>query len=295
MEHRRFRIRFVPEEQHPLIEYEPDPIHHPGEFEPSIADWAEELVLLADVQVHSVRLGRPAFMRPLIRGDDPDLILERIEQEEETREEREEEGFSRIGTTDEEAEQEEDENRPIILFEPDGSTDWAMLVVSRVPLEEDLEEEDEQIWVLLDGRTGLAKVREQVTEEQLADPEFYVEWDKLELPDTVNAGDLTFQIGNPVEQSGSGSGDPLDDMLGGAGDDSLDESSVEEFAGDDGAMSGDGSDTSELGSVDDQLEDELENSDLTEEERDNVRGSIGDDNRGGEGKKRRRGGGGRKG
>ncbi len=291
MEHRRFRIRFVPEAQHPLIEYEPDPIHHPGEFEPSIADWAEEPVLLSDVQVHSVRLGRPAFLRPLIKGDDPDLILDKIKDEEETREEREDEGFGRLGTTDEKAQTEEDENRPIIIFEPDGSTDWALVVLSRVPLEDELDEEDEQIWVLLDGRTGLAKVQEQVTEEQLADPEFYIEWDKLELPDTVNVGDLTFQIGNPIEQGTSGSSNPLDELLSGMGDDSRGQGGTEELSG---AGEGEGSGFSEeVGSVEDQLEVEMADSDLTEEEMKKIRGAFQGGHNGGDGKAR--GGGGRRG
>ncbi len=216
MQYRRFRVRFETEAQQPIVEWEPDPIRRPGEFEVTTAPWADEPVLLADVQVHKIELGRPLWMMPLAQTDDPDAILQEIEKEKELRKEQETKlGFSVDGGLAVSSQDEElaiDENRPMIVFDVDGSSEWATLVVARVDPGEELMEDDPQIWVLLDGRTGLASIRDQVTEEQLSDPEFYVEREKLELPDTVDVDDLSFDVTTGLPGTGD---DTLESALGG--------------------------------------------------------------------------------
>jgi hypothetical protein len=112
-----------------------DPIRRPGEFEVTTAPWADEPVLLADVQVHKIELGRPLWMMPLAQTDDPDAILQEIEKEKELRKEQETKlGFSVDGGLAVSSQDEElaiDENRPMIVFDVDGSSEWATLVVAR--------------------------------------------------------------------------------------------------------------------------------------------------------------------
>jgi len=222
MEHRRYRVRFEPDQQHPLIEYEPDPIRFPNEWEAVDSAWARESLLLADIQVHAIRPGRPLYLQAISIDEDPSTLMDEAEEALEEAEKAAEEGYdaqSPQGVTGED-DIEIDETRPMIVFEADGSTEWATLVLARLPLDEELEEEHEQAWVVLDGRTGLAMVRELVTEEQLADPEFYVQREKLDLPDTVDQSSLTFKVGGGEavasgDSSGEASGESSGDAAGG--------------------------------------------------------------------------------
>ncbi len=213
LENRRYRIRFTEEAQQPLIERESDPIRFPGVFEPVTAAWAAEPILLSDVQVHHVVLGQPAWTKPLSRVDDAAALKqEQKELEEEDDSTKRERQRLLRGLTVDDAEGEE-ETRPAIVFESDGSAEWATLVLSRLTPEDKLEETTPQLWVVLDGRTGLARVRQMITEEQLSDPEFYVEWEKLDLPDTVDISDLSFDIGE--EQMAGGESDLDSEVPGG--------------------------------------------------------------------------------
>ena len=214
MEHRRHRIRFAPEQQHPIIEYEPDPIREPGLWEPIDSPWTKEAILVSDVQVHEIRLGRPRYLRPISDDEDP-TEEEQQEFEDEGLETDEFQFLDTEASVMDDEEEAIDEDRPLIIFEADGSTEWATFILATKPLEEVLEEEDRQLWVVLDGRTGLAKVREKVTEAQLSDPEFYIQREKLELPDVMNTDELALQIGNNTSggnglgggnASGNGSG-----------------------------------------------------------------------------------------
>jgi prepilin-type N-terminal cleavage/methylation domain-containing protein len=213
MEHRRFRIRFTPGEQQPIIEWEPDPIQAPGEWEPSKSAWATEPVLLSDVQVHRVTAGRPEWTWP-ISSTGPDeqeaAKQEKRRQEQSDEEKIQEQKFMRGALISSDGSGDDDEYRPMIIFGSDGSTEWATFVLARLDPEEELTEEMEQIWVLLDGRTGLATIRGQITEEQLSDPNFYVAREKLDLPDTADIEDLTFQLdqgtGSGAEQAGGTTG-----------------------------------------------------------------------------------------
>jgi type II secretory pathway pseudopilin PulG len=313
MEHRRFRIRFLPEHQQPLIEWEPDPITHAGVFELVPAGWAQEPMLLADVQVHQVRLGRPVWTMALSSvADDPEEEGEESELVEDEDEKREREEFLRsvpLGDGDSE-EDEIDEDRPTIIFGVDGSTDWAVLILARVDPEEELEEEEPQIWVVLDARTGLSYLREKITEEQLADPEFYVEREKLELPDRLDVDDLTFEFGDALGgesfsmgEMGTGGevpADDFDDATETIGDlqDEFDKSDGDEFsetgsgggrggrrgsgpAGGEGSRRGGGrrGDSDGGGGPrnegDSELEKELDGSELSDEEREKIRKTLG--------------------
>jgi len=299
LEHRRYRIRFEPNQQQPIIEYEPDPIRRSGEFEPVTSGWAAEAVLLAEVQVHEIRLGRPVWTKPLSITSNPDELEKEQEEEEEEDEgteaefgadEHERELFLRSMPLDEDIEV--DENRPMIVFEADGSSDWAVLVQARVDPEEELEEEEQQLWVVLDGRTGLAYVREKVTEEQLSDPEFFVEREKLELPDIVDVENLSFEVGDPRGSGESFSmgdtfpggtmaddtlpgGEMADDILPGA---EMDEEGVDDFADDsigsgldDSGGDADADEGSGRQDGPEELSDKInEAPDLTEEEKEKV-------------------------
>lgn len=198
LEHRRVRVRFPADQQQPLIEWEPDPILYPGMYEPLPKPWALEPVMLGDVQIHEVTIGRPVWTRPMLTTDDAEEIAKeeekRIADDEEEKRQREE--FLRGAKMSDS--EEEDDQRSTIVFEADGSTDWTVLIIARVLPEEELEETTEQAWLVLDGRTGLAYVREKVTEDQLADPEFYVDRQKLEPPDTADLDNLSFTIGDEL-------------------------------------------------------------------------------------------------
>ncbi|MCZ6698155.1 MAG: hypothetical protein O7D94_04410 [Planctomycetota bacterium] len=192
MEHRRHRVRFEPGEQQPIIEYEVDPIREPGVWEPLTAKWTEEPVLLGDVQVHEVEIGRPFWTRPLAATDQPEDLEEEAEEALLTGDA--ESGLEEMALLWPDAGMEDveiDENRPSIIFEVDGSSDWATLYLARVDPEDELLEEEPQLWIVLDGRTAVARIQEKIDEATLADPDFYVAREDLELPDTVDLDNLT--------------------------------------------------------------------------------------------------------
>lgn len=217
MEHKRYRIRFAPDAQQPIIEYEPDPILRPNEWEPVPSAWAREPMLLADVQVHEVLPGRPVYLEPLGPDEDPAQKLEDALAAKDEAEDAEAFDAADPSTAMDDIEAEIDENRPMIVFESDGSAEWATLILAEAPLDEPLEEETEQLWVILDGRTGLAFVRGRVTEEQLADPEFYVQRDKLELPEQADLDTLSLQVGGGPETGATAGADSFGDGPGGTG------------------------------------------------------------------------------
>lgn len=204
-EHRRVRIRFAPNEQQPYIEIESDPILHPGEWTPIKASWVSDKPLLDDVQVHTIEAGRPAYLTPISFDESTD---EAQEDSEETQEQESTEDFDATmpSATMANEDIELDENRPLILFGPDGSSEWATLKLSRAKLDVELKEEDLQTWVILDGRTGLAYIREQVTEEQLADEDFYIKRENLELPTETSPEELALGVQDPNAAGGSQGG-----------------------------------------------------------------------------------------
>ncbi len=314
MEHRRYRIRFLPTDsgenedgeavdwQQPCLEYEHDPIRNPGVFEPVPAGWAREQILLGDAQVHDVIMGRPAWTLPLATSEDPEELDEEegeLLEEESEEEKQERERFLRSVPVGED--EEIDENRPTIVFESDGSADWVTLVVARVHPEEELEEETPQLWVVLDGRTGLAYVREMITEEELEDTDLYVEREKLELPDTVDMSSLTFNVGgeggdfstgDDLAAGGDMYGDGLGDLAGDdlSGQENDGRSTTVTTGGNSGGEAeprrgqgrrrgggGEESSGGRKGRRDgaEQLDEKLSDSDLSDEERTKVRKALG--------------------
>jgi type II secretory pathway pseudopilin PulG len=213
MDHCRYRIRFAPGEQQPYIEYEPDPIRAAGEYFPATAGWAQESPLMGDIEVHEVRPGRPEFLTPVATEPEAEPAPEATEVEGRTEGElmelqQEQEEFTL--STAALGEAEIDEHRPPIVFEPDGSSDWATIILARIPPTEDLAEDDPQKWVLIDGRTGIAVVREVVTEEQVAFGDFTIAREKLLPPQEREEDELTFEIPGPGQalQLGPGAAGP---------------------------------------------------------------------------------------
>lgn len=214
MEHRRHRIRFAPGERQPILEYEVDPIREPGEWAEIEAAWAEQDMLLGEVQVHQVQLGRPIWSRPLAETDQPgeeedeeDASLEDLAMAELA------EAMSTFASTMDD--EEIDENRPIIVFDVDGSSDWAVLILARIDPDDELEEEEGQLWVLLDGRTGIARLQEQWTEADLSDPDKYVAREKLEPPELEGLDDLTVVDASGSTSLGGGAGGGGSSAFGG--------------------------------------------------------------------------------
>lgn len=193
MEHRRHRVRFEPGKQQPIIEYEVDPLRELGTWEPVSAAWSKEPVLLGDVQVHEVQIGRPVWTQPLASTDRPEDAGKDAQQEANNPPDRNT-GQADITLLSPDAGMEDveiDEDRPPIVFEVDGSSDWATLYLARVAPEDELKEEENQLWVVLDGRTAVARIQQKIDKETLADPEFYIARETLELPNTVDLQNLS--------------------------------------------------------------------------------------------------------
>lgn len=193
---RRYRIRFEPEKRHPIIECETDPFQAPGKYDPVKADWAVDERLLGETQVHEIRAGRPDYTLPF---DDQQSELEQDEgftldsESGETTESTSDTAGAALPENDsDKADQVPiDEQRPSIVFETDGSTDWATIILSNIAPADQLEEDERQIWIEIDGRTGLARIRESLTADQMADTTLRTKRSKLLPPEVAWGGDLT--------------------------------------------------------------------------------------------------------
>lgn len=211
LEHRPCRIRFEQGQQQPHIEYEPDPILRPDEWEPVRASWAQDFVLLGDVQVNEIRPGRPIFLQPV--SEDEDMVQDSRGQSVDAAEAGGVDNTVSRSSFDQSREG-VDEKRPPIVFEPDGSTSWATLILSEQPLDKELSEEQNQVWVILDGRTGLAYTRDKMTKDELGNPDLYVAREKLEMPLDANSDNLAFNI-NSGTQDAAGGDDGSGSLTGG--------------------------------------------------------------------------------
>lgn len=284
LEHRRHRIRFAPGKQQPIIEVELDPILRPGEWVHCTYPWTREPILLKDVQVHGIFPGRPDYLKPVSATEDAGG---RTREKEAQRDLSLDVGVTAgqqigsIGVATANDQAELDPQRPPIVFETNGSSDWATIVLARILPEEAIDEQALQLWVVLDGRTGLARVQEQITQAQLADPGFYVQREKLELPDVTSTKDLSLTIttdeaGNLVDPTSMPSGQAGIGGTGGmgrAGGGMTDPSQ--------GGLPGQGGippvappavpEQAETRDEMEQLEEQLADSDLSDEEKEEIR------------------------
>lgn len=220
MDHRRYRIRFAPNERQPIVEWEKDPFQAPGKFELVKADWTADDRLMGEAQVHEVRPGRPEYTLPL---DD-----ERSEQQQtETTEVvvGGEDGATPVAEDDSAtapppAEKMDDapidEKRPPLIFEPDGSSDWATLIIANVTPEKPIEDGAEQIWIEIDGRSGLASIRPPLSEQEMADESLRVPRSKLRPPEVAFGKDAS--INAVTQQQGSQENQNGEQQLGLGGD-----------------------------------------------------------------------------
>jgi len=279
-ENRRIRIRFEPEKQQPIIEIEIDPIEYANEWEPVKSAWAEqamESLLLADVQVHRIKPGRPEFTKPISINDNPEL------DNDDEKPTLKDEEIGALDTDDfyailddidpksamADSEYPVDEDRPVIQFDPHGNGDWALITIARKAPGEELEDEDPAYWILLDGRTGLATIREPISEDDKLNPDNYVKRENLYLPDLSDLGRLSFKStgfgGQPaVDEDGDGVADvPVTDGTDSGAGDGLG----------DGAGTGSGdSDIPDL--TDSDLDRKLDDSGLSEAEQNNIRNAL---------------------
>jgi prepilin-type N-terminal cleavage/methylation domain-containing protein len=205
MSGQRYRIRFVPEQQQPVIEREPDAMNRPGEWEQASDLWGDEPLLLGDVNVIEVRLGRPEYLTPISYslGDGEGLVDQEFDLDNESQVARDEVEEEFVDFEIDREEEPEDEFRPSIVFDIDGMTDWLIIVIARAKPGEELDEDVEQLWVMLDGRTGLPYVREAMTDDEMMDEEIRPDLDKLQPMDT-GLGEMTFVVPGGGAQSADG-------------------------------------------------------------------------------------------
>ncbi|UCE60644.1 MAG: hypothetical protein JSU63_02615 [Phycisphaerales bacterium] len=182
---KRYRVRFPEEDeedalggdQQPLIEREDDPFLEPDVYYLVTDPWAVGNTFLGEVWCAEVRLGRPTIERLReTRSAVEDALNEELED------------FS-------------PERLPLV-FEPDGTTEWATFVlVADAPRGIAIEELEnyERIEVIYEGATGLAWLQRPFYEEELdlfeehnwpavlrkdfLDPRELTEGDVLELRD----------------------------------------------------------------------------------------------------------------
>ncbi len=160
----RYRIRFPREDEidgtggseQPLVEIERDPLDHPEEFDRVRASWAEEATLAADIRCVKVRLGKPTVEVLLGEVDEEQQQLDQM-QEQAKQKQSKEEKF--------------DKDFPPLLFEADGTSDWATFVLTDAPADvkyEDLDpKEHNSIDVILDGTSGLAWLQRSLYVDEL--------------------------------------------------------------------------------------------------------------------------------
>ena len=152
LEGKRFRVRFADEEEElpvadrrqPLVEREDDPIAEPEVFNLVTEPWAGGVTFLGDVWCAEVRPGRPNI---------DDLRAERSE----------------VQDMLSQSEDDIDPIRPPLVFEFDGTSDWASFVVTLASPETALDriKDHPTIEVILDGMTGLAWLQRPLSEKEL--------------------------------------------------------------------------------------------------------------------------------
>lgn len=281
-ENRRVRVRFEPNAHQPIIEIERDPILEPNIWEPVSAAWAEQAMaslLLSDVQVHKIKPGRPKFTKPISINDSPEL-----EQDDDKATLKKDE-IGALDTDDlfvsadnadlksamADSDYPVDEERPLINFDAHGAVDWALITLARKAPGEELDDKEPTRWILLDGRTGLASVQMPMSEDDQLNSDNYVKRENLYLPDLSDLGKLSFKStgfgGSPAVDE-DGDGIPDDVATGGTGE-SGSNGEISDLV--DGALSGGASGPNATGS---DLDQKLDDSGLSADERDNIRNAL---------------------
>lgn len=153
---KRYRVRFPEDNEiddeggnrQPLVEREDDPLLEPGVFRRVQSVWTQGDTLLRGIRCLEVRLGKPT-VEELMSGDTTqhDQLVEELGSD-------------------------ANEIRPPLYIEPDGTSEWATMVVTNAPPDagdraDELDEQYEQIEVILDGFTGLAWLQRPFYDEEL--------------------------------------------------------------------------------------------------------------------------------
>ena len=153
---RRYQIRFPNEDEldhlggdrQPLIEREDDPFLEPEVFNLVTAPWAIQRTFLSSVWCAEIRLGRPTI----------EEIIQRRKRIAEQIEEKLSDAF----------EEYEPERLPLVC-QLDGTSEWAVFVLTEAPRTIELDELENypQIELIVDGATGLAWMQRPFYDEEL--------------------------------------------------------------------------------------------------------------------------------
>jgi len=159
----RYRIRFVAENElsgagvdeqealQPLVEFEPDPRDAPGEFEPVRAAWTRD-TFAAGVRCIEVKLGRPKLEE--LSGES--FQLEQDQEDE-------------LALPWQQEDEGSDEQRPAVVFQPDGTCPWATFVLTDAPPGESPEDDEQwqELQVLLEPLTGRVWIQRPLQEDEI--------------------------------------------------------------------------------------------------------------------------------
>jgi prepilin-type N-terminal cleavage/methylation domain-containing protein len=189
----RHRIRWEDDLQQPIVEVERDPLDGRDEFDAVRATWATEDTLVGDIHCHEVIPGRPLMLeiiddRPIGDGEQADAENDNLII----------------------VEDEDQSDRPAVVFEPTGKVDWVTFVVAQGQPGE-LDEDAEVLWVVVDGRTGESTVRTPPTEDEVADGR--LERSKLLKPEADEEDELTVDTFGEDSGPATGEGGDLDKLI----------------------------------------------------------------------------------
>jgi len=155
---KRYRVRFPREDEEdaigtrrqPIIEREDDPMERPEEFFAVTANWAVGQTLLGEVRCAEIRLGHPTIEDLRRRRESATSQLDKA---------------FRKGNEKEKFEQE----LPPIYIEPDGTSDWATLVLTETSKDVPPDElyDHPGIDVIVDGLSGLCWLQRPFYDEEL--------------------------------------------------------------------------------------------------------------------------------
>lgn len=178
---KRYRIRFpIKDEtdplgghQQPLIEREDDPIHDPELFTLVTAPWAVGDTLIGDIRCAEVRLGRPTIEK-----------LQDLQNR----------GSAELSDVSSDREELDDFDPlfPPLYIEPDGTSEWAVFILTDAPAEAQYDELEKhrRIEVILEGQTGFCWLQRPLYDTEL---DLFEEkgWPAVLRQDFLNRRELT--------------------------------------------------------------------------------------------------------